>query len=186
MSALVNSDGLRTAGYLMAATLALVAGFNDMRSRGRDAGWWPTVWFVSATILLALAMARAVDLGHLVPDLGRRRARSEGWYAQRRDVQEMGIAVIAVVLAIAVVGAIIWLRSARRRYLPEVVAVLALLAFAGVRLVSLHQVDVLLYRRRIEGIKLDVVVELAILAVAIVVPLRDATRWWARRPLNAR
>jgi hypothetical protein len=186
MSALVNSDGLRTAGYVMAAAFALVAGVNDVRSRGRDAGWWPIVWFGSAVILLAMAVARAIELGRLVPNLGRQRARSEGWYAQRRDVQEMMIVAIAIVSMIALAIAIVWLRSNGRRYLPEVVSVLALLGFAGVRLVSLHQVDVLLYRRRIEGIKLDVVVELAILSVAILAPLRDATRRWPRRSLSVR
>jgi len=77
-----------------------------------------------------------------------------------------GALVAAVTIALGKVDA------TRRRYLPEAIVVLALAAFAAVRLVSLHQVDALLYRRRIEGVKVDAVIELAVLAVATVIPLR--------------
>ena len=50
--------------------------------------------------------------------------------------------------------------------------------FAGIRTISLHQVDGLLYRRFLAGAKLGTVVELALLAVAF------AVTFW--RPAPAR
>ena len=118
-----------------------------------------------------MALARGADLGGLIPDLGRRRARSGGWYYRRREVQAAAIVALSMAAIGVVAVAIRWVPANRRRYLPEAVVVLGLAAFAAVRLISLHQVDVLLYRRRIEGMKLDALVELTCLAAAIVLPL---------------
>jgi hypothetical protein len=63
----------------------------------------------------------------------------------------------------------------------EAISVVALVAFAAVRLVSLHQVDALLYRRRIHGVKVDAVIELAVLATAIVLPLWHPRPFWPPR-----
>ena len=172
MITLVNSGWLRTLGYLLAAGAAFIVGRREVRSRDIGSGWWPHIWFLAAGILLAMALARGSDLVHLLPDLGRQRARSEGWYADRRELQAVVIAAVAAVLVGAVAVALWWVPANRRHYLPEAIVVLALVAFAGVRLVSMHQVDVLLYRRRFEGVKLDAVIELAVLTAAIVVPFR--------------
>lgn len=169
---LVNSSGLRTSGYLLAATAAFIAGRREVRSRDIGSHWWPRIWFLAAGVLLVMALTRGTDLVELLPDLGRRRARSEGWYENRRALQKATIAALGAALVGAVAIALRWLPANRRHYLPEAVVVLALVAFAGVRLVSLHQVDVLLYRRRIEGVKVDAVIELAVLVAAIALPFR--------------
>ena len=171
MITLVNSGWLRTSGYLLAATAAFVAGRREVRSRGIGSDWWPRIWFLAAAILLVMALVRGSDLVHLLPDLGRRRARSEGWYENRREVQAAVIAALGAALVGTVAIAMRWVPANRRHYLPEAIVVLALVAFAAVRLVSLHQVDALLYRRRIHGVKVDAVIELAVLASAIVLPL---------------
>jgi hypothetical protein len=177
---LVNSGWLRTSGYVLAATAAFVAGRREVRSRTIGSDWWPSIWFVAAGILMVMALTRGSDLVHLLPDLGRRQAHSEGWYERRRGVQAAVIAALGAALVCTVAIALQWVPPKRRHYLPEAVVVLALVVFAGVRLVSLHQLDALLYRRRIDGVKVDALIELAVLAAAIVVPfwrprfLRDA------------
>jgi len=167
---LVNSSGLRTLGYLLAAAAAFVAGIREHRSRTVGAAAWPAFWFGAGGILLAMAVARGTDIGGFLADAGRRSARSGGWYNRRRRFQANLIAALGAALVIATAVAARWMPANRRRYLPEAFIVLALVVFAGVRLVSLHQVDALLYRRRVEGVKLDAVIELAGLAVAMVVP----------------
>lgn len=168
---LVNSSGLRTFGYLLAAIAAFVAGLREHRSRRVDSAAWPAFWFVAAGILLAMAVARGSDIGGFLADAGRGSARSGGWYSRRRRFQANVIAALGAALVIATALAVRWMPAKRRRYLPEAFIVLALAVFAGVRLVSLHQVDVLLYKRRVEGIKLDAVIELVGLAAAVVLPL---------------
>lgn len=180
MITLVNSSGLRTSGYLLAAAAAFIAGRREVRSRDIGSYWWPRIWYLAAGILLVMALTRGTELVHLLPDLGRRRARAEGWYENRRDLQKAIIAALAAALLAAVAIALRWVPAKRRHYLPEAVLVLALVAFAGVRLVSLHQVDVLLYRRRFEGVKVDAVIELALLAAAVVLPFRHPRRPSAR------
>jgi hypothetical protein len=55
----------------------------------------------------------------------------------------------------------------RRRYLPAALAVFTLMCFIGVRLISLHQIDAVMYRRDLAGARFGAVAELAILAVAV-------------------
>jgi hypothetical protein len=167
---LVNSNGLRTIGYLLAAAAAFVAGLREHRSRTVDNAALPAFWFVAGAILLAMAIARGTDIGGFLADAGRSSARAGGWYNRRRRFQANLVAALGATLVVATAVAARWVPAKRRRYLPEAFIVLALAIFAGVRLVSLHQVDALLYRRRVEGVKLDALIELAGLAVAIVVP----------------
>jgi hypothetical protein len=57
----------------------------------------------------------------------------------------------------------------RRRYLPMGLAVVTLAAFVAIRLVSLHQVDSVLYRRHIEGVRVGTLIELSLLLLTSVV-----------------
>ena len=60
----------------------------------------------------------------------------------------------------------------RRRYLPPALVVFTLLCFAGVRVVSLHHVDSLLYNHPIHGVRIVAITELAGIALVIL-----ATYW---------
>jgi hypothetical protein len=62
----------------------------------------------------------------------------------------------------------------RRRYLAHIVALSAIIAFAAIRLVSLHQVDSVLYRRDIGGVRIVSIVELLMLVAATVVMITTA------------
>ncbi len=65
----------------------------------------------------------------------------------------------------------------RSRYLPVAVAFFSIVGFATVRFVSLHEVDRLLARRDIGGIRLGTLVEFSLLALATA-----ATIWFPFSP----
>src|SRR4051794_18104228 len=66
-----DSDGGRAAIYLLAAAVAVVAWWREHRKAGANVGLWPTFWLLSAAFLVAMAVARATDLGGLATELGR-------------------------------------------------------------------------------------------------------------------
>jgi hypothetical protein len=167
MSGWLGSNWLRVAAYFAAAGAALAAG---LRERSRvEVGVWPTFWFITAGLFVIIAVGRAIDLGQWITQLGRGEAVSHGWYNHRRKIQVALVGAIGLTCVIAVVLAMLRLPARRRRYLPAAVVVFSLLCFQGVRLVSLHQIDALLYRRHIAGIQVGTVLELVGVSIAVAV-----------------
>ena len=168
----LDSNGIRVAGYALAAVTSLWAGVRELRSARHDPTAWPAFWFVVAGLFLAMGIGRGADLGGVISDLGRREAQSAGWYYRRRELQELVVFSI-LMSALIVFSVVVWRTAARhRRYLPMTIVVLSVVSFAGVRIVSLHDVDVLLARFQIGGLRLGAVVELGGIALAIVMTVR--------------
>jgi hypothetical protein len=171
----LDSDGLLAAAYVAAGLTCLVVGVRERRRRGHR---WPAFWFVSAAVLAAVGIARAGKLGAMITRAGRDRARAEGWYAGRHDLQVIVIAALGVVW-LGGVGVMVWrTRRQHRHCLPVAVAVIGLLTFLAVRLVSLHQVD-RLFGRRAHGVRLGSLAELggtALVAVLALVAAATAPR----------
>jgi hypothetical protein len=164
----VDSDGVRVAAYLIAASVALTTWARERRRARSVPSLWPTFWLLTAAVFLAMAIGRAADLGGLATELGRSEARAQGWYADRRRIQAVVVAALGATWLIVVATALWRVPARRRRYLPAALAVFTLMCFVGVRLISLHQVDSLLYRRDIAGAQVGALGELALLAVAVV------------------
>jgi hypothetical protein len=162
-----DSDGLRVAAYLIATAVALVSWWRERRRAGGDPSLWPTFWLLTAAFFLAMAVARATDLGGLATQLGRDQAVEHGWYADRRRVQAFGAALVGAAWLLTVAIALWRVPARRRRYLPAAVSVFTLMCFIGVRLISLHQIDGLLYRRDLAGAQFGSIVEMVLLAVAV-------------------
>lgn len=159
MAELLDSNALRVLGYVFASIVCVLVGWLERRhARDGRRDLWPTFWFLSAGLLLVLAMGR-VGLGNLLSDLGRRTAREEGWYQTRRGLQAAVVGSVAAIWGVAVIVAIWRVPERRRRYLPAVVVLSGLVCFAAVRLVSLHHIDTLLYRRDIGGVRIVAVLE---------------------------
>jgi hypothetical protein len=178
MAEFVDSSALRLAGYAMVAALSLWWGVRERRStaaHGLD--WWPGYWFMSAALLATMGIGRAGALGDLLGEFGREQARESGWYDTRRTVQVVVVVAVAVVWLIGVVVAVLRVPPRRRRYLPHVIVLSTIIAFAAIRLVSLHHVDTVLYRRDLGGIRIVSIAELALLVAAVV-----AMAVWARFP----
>src|SRR5262249_39019652 len=83
-------------------------------------GWW-----LLAALLGALGLNKELDLQTLLFDLGRRMAKSEGWYDERRAVQ----AVFTLALAIGMGGALWAARSYFREFASQNPAAIAGLGF---------------------------------------------------------
>jgi hypothetical protein len=175
ISSWLDSNWLRVVAYGVAAAACLHAGLRERRRRSsapsRDI--WPTFWFLTAALLGVMALARAADIGELVSDFGRRTARDEGWYEIRREYQAAAVASVGAIWFVAVVVAVWRVPERRRRYLPAALVVFTLFCFAGIRIISLHQVDTLLYNRPIRGVRIVAIVELTGIALTIL-----ATYWY--------
>jgi len=167
MAAVFDSNALRALGYASAAVLCVFVGWREQVHKRPDRDdLWPTFWYLSALVLLALAVGR-VGLGDLLSDLGRRTAQDEGWYATRRKPQAMIVGSVAAVWGVSVLVAISRVPERRRRYLPPAIVISGLVCFAAIRLVSLHQIDAVLYRRDIDGVRIVAIVET--IGIALVV-----------------
>lgn len=169
----LDSSGTRVVAYVAVAALAAAWYVRERRSLagplalGEDArARWPAYWMLTAVVLATMAIGRAGALGDVVAELGREQARGGGWYERRRELQAGAVGVIATAWLLAVFVAIWRVPPRRRRYLPNVVVISSLVAFAAVRMISLHQIDALLYRRDIGGLRIVTIVELGLLAIA--------------------
>lgn len=187
MLTLLDDGAVRGLGYLLVACVALAHGLRE-RARVPDPepDWWPTYWWCAAGVLLTLSLAVGGSLGDWLAELGRARARSGGWYDARRTLQATAVGGIAVGWVAGVLLAIWRVPPRRRRYLPHATVVSALLAFAGARAVSLHQLDALLYRRELAGVRVVAWVEVVLLLVALVVGPSAARRETPRRARTTR
>src|SRR4051794_19052581 len=104
MADVIDSNAFRVLGYAFAAVLCAFVGWREhvaRRSEPERDDLWPTFWYLSAVLLLVLAVGR-VGVGDVLSDLGRRTARDEGWYATRRGPQAIIIGSVAAIWAISV------------------------------------------------------------------------------------
>lgn len=126
--------------FLVASAAAgwAVLACRSATNRERAEGW---VWMLVSALFLGLAGARVVRAGPWLGALLRRLARESQLYGDRRPLQ---IAVTVALAAVAVVALGVGLRyawEALKRYRMAAGCVLAALATAGIRFVSLHEVD---------------------------------------------
>ena len=153
------------AAYFAAAGLCAWAARRESRDRRPGRGARPAFWWCLVALLLALGINKQLDLQSFLTMLGRRAAREQGWYAQRRSVQVGFIAGILTmgVLALACAGYAI--RRSWRRHGIALAGVMLLACFIAIRAASFHHVDVWLRWPVLGGIRLNVVLELAGIAI---------------------
>lgn len=167
----VNSHWVRVIGYLMLVILCFVARWREQGRADETDGVWRPFWLLTAGFLAAMAIGRAGDVGQLVSDLGRDRAGEAGWYEIRRPVQAAGVAMLGAAWLMIVVAGCMQSLFRRRRYLPMSLMVMTIAAYAAVRIVSLHDVDAVLYRREYAGAPIGTLVEMALLAITALATL---------------
>jgi hypothetical protein len=183
LSDVLNGDGLRSAGYALAALSCAAVAWRRWRCAGawraasRPAfgeplstlwrggrGEWRVVafWVVLAAALALLGVGRAFELGPWLTDRGREIAEAQGWYEDRRAVQAPAVeAVLAGGAAGVALGLLWWLRAASREHPLAFMAIVYLVTFVLVRAISLHAVDRVLYTDRFAGVRPNAVLELA-------------------------
>ena len=104
----------------------------------------PLFWLVLTALLLFLGINKQLDLQTLLNDVGRRMAKSEGWY-DRRGVYQVAFIVTVATAGLIAVGSFSWL--ARKQWKRNFVALLGtvfLYVFVLIRASSIHHVDVML------------------------------------------
>ena len=186
MSTWLDSPALAVVLYVIGASTALLLGVAERRRGGADEPQlWPAFWFVTGALLLVMAVARSSNVNDLLTDLGRDRARSGGWYDVRRSLQAWVVGGVAGLCALTVAVAVWRVPGRRRRYLPTAIVVFTLVCFAGVRLISLHQVDVLLNDRDVRGVSLGSVIEVGLLVLVVLVVAVSAWRLPRSAPTSA-
>jgi hypothetical protein len=173
---LADSNVVRVVAYLVVAATCCVAGVRELRGDRRGTSLWPPFWFLTAAVFVAMAVGRATDLAEVVADVGRREAVAAGWYEGRRRYQAMVVGAFFGAWFVTVVIALWRVPERRRRYLPMALLTVTIVCFAAIRLVSLHQIDAVLYRRQVMGAKFGAVVELILLAVAAALSLWASSR----------
>jgi hypothetical protein len=99
------------------------------------------LWTTLAALLLLLSINKQLDLQTLLTQIGRDLAKSQGWYEQRRIVQEWFIGGI-VFGGMAGLCVIAWLfRGCFWRNALALVGMLILIRFVVIRAASFHHVD---------------------------------------------
>lgn len=163
-----DSNELRAVGYLAAASVAMIRFLIEQRApEPRPTASWPVYWLLSAVLLALLGLGRATSLAGLISDYGRDQANAEGWYDARRTIQAIVVLAVGAAWLIGVVVAVWRVPPRRRRFLPSIITISALVAFAAIRLISLHQVDSVLYHHAVGGVRFVAVFELLLLLVTI-------------------
>jgi hypothetical protein len=119
--------------YLLTALLALRAWWT-CRAGGiglvRLATWWLGV----SLLMILLGLNKELDLMQkIVRVWGKAAVISEGWYANRAAVQHAFVASVAVMLAVAVVGTLLYLHRVMERIIPALIGVALVLAYALLR-----------------------------------------------------
>lgn len=145
--------------YFAVAVVLVIAWRLDDASA---ADHWRRFWPVMVAAVVTMACSRIGGLAAWATESLRDAAGEAGWYRSRRPVQAAAVGALASACVVAGVS-VRRLFAVRRRYVPMSAAMLAICAFATVRLVSLHQVDALLRRRPFANVRLANVIEAMLL-----------------------
>ncbi|HEY8172408.1 MAG TPA: hypothetical protein VIH21_04920 [Dehalococcoidia bacterium] len=190
MSELLNSNGLRALAYLVAGLLCLVASTREVDAAdSRTQQLVRLFWLGLAAMLVVLAFSRMFDLGPWLTDRGRDMAKAQGWYDERRRFQSRAVEAILLAGAMGVFIGVLWFfRAAYREHPLAFIAAVYIVCFVLVRAISLHQVDSVLYRHPVHGVRVNALLELAgigLMIAAAAVPLLRPGEGTAP-PLDAR
>jgi len=144
-------------GWSTAAGYAVVAGLCLWAARATAGDRWK--WRLVAIVMAILAVNKQLDLQSLLTDIGRTIARQDGWYRERRAIQQTAV-LVALAMAGLLTGLAVFLdRRFWQRHLLLGFGMLVLLTFVAVRALSFHHVDVLL-RSRVIGVKMNAILEI--------------------------
>jgi hypothetical protein len=161
---------LTVAVYLAAAVtsarVAMTNAADDAGARRERVFWW-----ISATVMLALAVNKQLDLQSLVTVIGRCHAQLAGWYDIRRSVQRLFILAVAAGGVAALGLFILLLRGILGRVWPALLGLGFVCAFVLIRAASFHHVDLLISSTAF-GLRLNWLLELPGPILVVMLALR--------------
>ncbi len=165
-------------GYFAAAALCLRAWKYERRimSSRWTAPREPRFWLLLAVVMFLLGINKQLDLQSLLTDVGRKLARSQGWYEERARVQKAFIAGLAGLGLAIMAAAAWWLRRCWHRYAVPIGGIAFLFCFILLRAASFHHVDALLFRLPWVGSGMNRLLELTGISLIGVTAARIARR----------
>jgi hypothetical protein len=132
------------AAYLLATVASGRVWLADRRARKRGEPASATFWMILTTLLLVLGINKQLDLQTLMGDVGRRMAKAQGWYENRRVYQVIFISLVTAAGLISL-GVFTWLaKSQWRRNFVALMGTVFLYVFVLIRASSIHHVDIML------------------------------------------
>lgn len=147
--------------YATAAVMTTLTAVQVWRLGSKTSSHW--LWALAAIYVVLLAINKQLDLQTFITQTGRCMARAEGWYAERRGVQE--VATLAILAAGALAGVVLIVKSRRGNGL--MIFGLGLLStYIALRILSFHHMDSVL-KTPLFGLGLARVIELSSLLVII-------------------
>lgn len=159
-------------GWATVAAYAIAGLLSFRAARRGDAAFW----IVVGLCLLALAVNKQLDLQSALTATGRCLAKMQGWYENRRGIQE---GVILAILGLGALVLLLGLWSIRNRLHRVGLAFFGLIfiaAFVAVRAVGFHGMDELI-GTSIAGIRINWLAELSGIALVAI------NAWWRGRAL---
>jgi hypothetical protein len=158
----------------------------DRRTQQQGRLATPIFWMILTVLLLFLGINKQLDLQTLLNDIGRKKAKAEGWYGNRRVYQVLFIALVTAA-GLAALCVFSWLaRKQWRRNFVALLGTVFLYVFVLIRASSIHHVDIAL-QWKIAGAKWNWILELGGIAVVLLGAVlawkgRDGTISSSRRP----
>lgn len=118
-----------------------------------------TIWRLMLVGLIALGINKQLDLQSALTEMGRILAHEQGWYGNRRQVQEAFIVAVFIVAltALAAIAVLVW--KAPVATLWACAGASGLLVFIAIRASSFHRIDEIL-GWRLAGLPLNWVLEI--------------------------
>lgn len=123
------------AAYFASAVAAWLAGSSSGAKRDRH------FWYVAAVLLVLLGINKQLDLQTTLTVVGRDMAKREGWFDQRRLVQEAFVLVLVVGASLVGGALALWLRRSATAVKVAAAGVVLLFAFILLRAASFHHMD---------------------------------------------
>jgi hypothetical protein len=158
----MNADLIAGAAYLFTiiALVLYAVRFGDGPGSARIQA---SIMFALGALLLVLLALKILEVQFALTEAGRSLARDEGWYAQRRIVQAVGVLFIPPLCFIPCFKArhFIW----RAPLKSTLLVALLLVSYLSIRAVSLHQIDSVLYGVRAGDFSLGAFLEIVLVVV---------------------
>lgn len=175
----LNDNTIRVALYVLAAACCLVAGAAERRATRSNRA--ALAWWLLAAAVLVLGLGRELDLGSAITERGRSWARSQGWYPDRRSLQRRADLAVLLAGAVLILVLLAAFRRNARTSLPAFCVLVLLATFVGIRAISYHDVDQLLYNHPWHGLRLNTAIE-----IGLTLGMAGSALWAAGRTFGAR
>ncbi|WP_086934331.1 hypothetical protein [Agarilytica rhodophyticola] len=137
------------------------------------------LWLVITCVMVALGINKQLDLQSFFTATARYMAFEQGWYENRRAMQELFISVVAITGFIMMLALIVLYIKVIRVHIFAIVGVCILIVFILSRATSFHHVDIIL-GMQFMGIHMNWILELSGLGLIF----HNARKLlWQKRPL---